>query len=50
MLLAKQSAAPAAPFEGMIAVADRVTWDPAAKGTGGSYPAYYDGSVWTALI
>ena len=50
MLLAKQSAAPAEPFEGMIAVADRVTWDPAAKGTGGSYPAYYDGSVWTALI
>jgi hypothetical protein len=50
MRLAKQTAAPTAPFEGMIAVADRVTWDPAAKGTGGSYPAYYDGSVWTALI
>ncbi len=50
MLLAKQTAAPSAPAEGMIAVADRTTWDPAGKGTGGSYPVYYDGTTWNALF
>jgi hypothetical protein len=49
MRLIKQTAAPATPYEGMIAVADRVTWDPAIKGTGPSYPVYFDGSAWNAL-
>jgi hypothetical protein len=49
MRLIKQTAAPATPYEGMIAVADRVTWDPAAKGAGASYPVYFDGSAWNAL-
>ena len=50
MRLVKQTAAPTTPVEGMIAVADRVTWDPAGKGSGGSYPVYYDGTTWTALF
>jgi hypothetical protein len=49
MRLRKQTAAPATPYEGMIAVADRVTWDPAIKGSGPSYPVYFDGSAWNAL-
>ena len=49
MRLRPQTAAPTSPVEGMIAVADRVTWDPAAKGSGASYPVYYDGSAWNAL-
>lgn len=49
MKLTPQSAAPGTPVEGMIAVADRVTWDPATKGSGASYPVYYDGSSWNAL-
>lgn len=50
MKLAKQSSAPVPAIEGMIAVADGTAWDPANKGTGASYPAYYDGSVWRALF
>jgi len=50
MRLVKQTAAPSSPVEGMIAVADRTTWDPASKGSGGSYPVYYNGSTWTALF
>ena len=49
MLLEPQTGAPAAPVEGMIAIADRVTWDPAAKGSGASYPVYYDGATWNAF-
>lgn len=49
MRLAPQTAAPGSPVDGMIAVADRVNWDPASKGSGGSYPVYYDGSVWNAF-
>lgn len=37
------------PIDGMIVAADRVTWDPAAKGSGRSYPVYYDGAVWQPL-
>jgi uncharacterized cupin superfamily protein len=43
------SAAPASPTVGMFAVADRVTWDPASKGSGNAYPVFYDGSAWNAL-
>jgi hypothetical protein len=41
--------APASPAIGMFAVADRVTWDPASKGSGNAYPVFYDGSAWNAL-
>tara|TARA_R110000851_G_scaffold9350_5_gene34885 strand:+ start:25 stop:1272 length:1248 start_codon:yes stop_codon:yes gene_type:complete len=49
MLLEPQTAPPGTPVEGMFAVADRVTWDPASKGAGASYPVFYDGTSWTAL-
>ena len=49
MLLAPQSAAPGTLVEGMIAIANRVNWDPASKGTGGSYPVYYNGTSWVAF-
>jgi hypothetical protein len=49
MRLVKQTAAPSSPVEGMIAVADRVNWDPASVGSGGSYPVYYDGTSWSKL-
>jgi len=44
------TSAPAGPTNGSFAVADRVTWDPAGKGSGGSYPVYYDGTSWNALF
>lgn len=50
MRLVKQTAAPDTPVEGMIAVADGTTWDPASKGGSTSYPVYYDGANWTALF
>lgn len=50
MRLAILTAAPASPVAGMIAIADRVTWDPAAKVTGPSYPVYYNGSIWSSLV
>ena len=43
------SAAPGSPSAGMFAVANRVTWDPASKGSGNAYPVFYDGSSWVAL-
>lgn len=43
------TAAPTSPVEGMITVADRVTWDPAAVGSGASYPVYYDGTTWNKM-
>jgi hypothetical protein len=50
MRLAPQSTEPSPKVEGMIAVADRASWDPASKGSGGSYPVYYNGSSWNALF
>ena len=44
-----QSVAPTA-VEGSLVAADRVNWDPASKGTGGSYLVYYDGTAWRALF
>lgn len=43
------TAEPASPTDGMIVAADRETWDPASKGSGRSYPVYYDGAVWQPL-
>ena len=47
--LAVMSSAPTGPAIGTFAVADRVTWDPASKGSGNAYPVFYDGSAWNAL-
>jgi hypothetical protein len=49
LILTTSSVAPASPVVGMFAVADRVTWDPASKGSGNAYPVFYDGSAWNAL-
>lgn len=47
--LAPQTGAPATLVEGMIAVADGTTWDPAGKAGAVSYPVYYDGNAWQAF-
>lgn len=47
--LGTSNAAPNSPQTGMFAVADRVNWDPAAKGSGNPYPVFYDGTAWNAL-
>jgi len=47
--LSSLAAQPANPQVGMIAVADRVNWDPASKGSGNPYPVFYDGAVWNAF-
>lgn len=49
MKLTPQTSAPTSPVEGMIAVADRVTWDPASVGSGSSYPVYYNGTGWDKM-
>lgn len=47
--LAPLNSAPSNPQIGTFAVADRVAWDPASKGSGQPYPVFYDGLVWRAL-
>jgi hypothetical protein len=47
--LTVSTAAPSSPAVGMFAVADRVNWDPAVKGSGNAYPVFYNGSTWNAL-
>ena len=49
MTLTPQTAAPAGFTTGTFATADRVNWDPAAKGSGAAYPVFYNGTTWTAL-
>lgn len=44
-----RTAAPAAPVTGMLSIADRATWDPLAKGSGGPYFVWYNGSAWASL-
>jgi len=48
MKMAPLTAEPTA-VEGMMAIADGTTWDPASKGGAVSYPVYYDGNAWNAL-
>ena len=43
------AAAPTGVSAGTFAVADRVNWDPASKGSGNPYPVFYDGAAWNAL-
>ncbi len=40
------TAAPAKPYLGLMVIADRATWDPKSKGSGGPYPVWYNGSAW----
>lgn len=47
--LAPLNSAPTNPQVGTFAVADRVAWDPASKGSGAPYPVFYDGITWRAL-
>ena len=47
--LTVSTTAPATPLVGMFAIADRITWDPASKGSGNAYPVFYDGAAWNAL-
>jgi hypothetical protein len=47
--LAPLNSAPTNPQIGTFAVADRVAWDPASKGSGAPYPVFYDGTQWRAL-
>jgi len=49
IILKPLSAEPTDKVEGMICIADGTNWDPAGKGTGVSYPVYYDGTSWHAL-
>ena len=43
------TAVPSNPYKGMIVIADRATWDPMSKGSGGPYPVWYNGSAWALL-
>lgn len=38
-----------APVLGCRVLADRATWDPASKGSGGSYWVWWDGDSWKTL-
>lgn len=42
------SSVPASPLRGDLAIANRVDWDPLAKGSGGDYLVRYSGSAWVA--
>ncbi|SDX90601.1 hypothetical protein SAMN05444336_112127 [Albimonas donghaensis] len=45
----KLTAAPANPGQGDVALADRLTWDPKAIGSGGPYLVWWNGSAWKLL-
>jgi hypothetical protein len=34
----------------MLAIADRITWDPVSVGSGNAYPVFYDGAAWIKMI
>ena len=44
------SAEPNTPTVGMLAIADRATWDPVGVGSGNAYPVFYDGAAWIKMI
>jgi hypothetical protein len=47
--LEPQTAAPVAPAVGMIAVANRTSWDPVSVGSGSAYPVFYNGTSWVKM-
>jgi len=50
MTLEPQTAAPATPVIGMIAVANKTNWDPASYSGSTPYPVFYTGAAWVAMI
>jgi len=44
------AAEPSTPTVGMLAIADRITWDPVSVGSGNAYPVFYDGAAWIKMI
>jgi hypothetical protein len=47
--LQPSAAAPTNPTAGMIAMADRLNWNPCSKGPTTPYLVFYDGVTWYAL-
>ena len=43
------TAAPANPYQGQMAIADRVTWNPKALGSGGPYLVWWNGTAWARI-
>jgi len=43
------NAPPDAAVAGMLAVADRVNWDPLGRAAGNAYPIFFDGSNWVSF-
>lgn len=50
MILEPQAAAPTTPVIGMIAVANKVDWDPASSVGSTPYPVFWDGSAWLSMV
>ena len=50
LTLEPQAAAPATPIIGMIAVANKVDWDPASSVGSTPYPVFWDGSAWLSMV
>lgn len=50
LTLEPQTAAPVTPVIGMIAVADKVNWDPASSAGVTPYPVFWDGAAWLSMV
>ena len=50
LTLEPQAAAPATPIIGMIAVANKVDWDPASSVGSTPYPVFWNGSAWLSMV
>lgn len=50
LTLEPQAAAPVTPIIGMIAVANKVDWDPASSVGSTPYPVFWDGSAWLSMV
>lgn len=50
LTLEPQTAAPTTPIIGMIAVANKVDWDPASSAGSTPYPVFYNGSAWVSMV
>ena len=49
IIFTAKTAAPGTPTQGQMCLADRATWDPLSKGSGGPYFVWYNGSAWVAI-
>ena len=50
LTLEPQAAAPTTPIIGMIAVANKVDWDPVSSVGSTPYPVFYNGSAWESMV